>query len=156
MFIPPFIRGEWRFALKRAAFLSTMRFVSIFFIFSHSPPKVEETRFKIRSDIFFFLFSVDDERSRKQKGSDKCAETWSASFRFKSEKLCNFYRKNVFLPSHRHNLLPPNDSLTQLPSNNVKSTLLRWLSLWSVLLDGMLGVGDVHVGIFNGDVLSAN
>lgn len=75
--------------------------------------------------LVFFLSLM---ASCKQKGRTECAETGSASCRRVS-------RESLFL---RHNLVPANDSLTRL---NVKSTLLRWLNLWSVLLDGMFKVG---------------
>lgn len=114
--------------MKRMQWVSRVvewtRFASIYLM----PPKVRETRFKIRSDILFFLlclFSVFSFTNCKQKGNNETAETGSASCCQARQQHCFYFVIT---------LRPANDSLTRV---NVKFVLLRWLNLWSVLLDGM-------------------
>lgn len=112
--------------------------------FLHSlPTKIsewrKETRFKIRSDIFFLRFSSCPPRQKLNK-EKRATMKWSCRnwiFKLPSGESEN---ANGFVFHRRSFKKPTNDSLTRV---NVKS-ILRWLNLWNVLLDGMLGVVDVH------------
>lgn len=96
-----------RFALKTSSIFVDKE---ICFHFSHSPPKVEETRLQIRSDIFFL--SLSWRRTKlPTKGQQEMCRNLICQFIFcSSQKACNWRER---MSSHSHNLLTTSDSLTK-------------------------------------------